>query len=53
MTLRSAGAIGLSAAALTVFSGATPAMAAPDCGAVPAGATLTVLGGTSCQLDFT
>jgi len=28
-------------------------MAAPDCGAVPAGATLTVLGGSTCQLDFT
>jgi hypothetical protein len=27
-------------------------MAAPDCGSVPAGATLTVLGATTCQLDF-
>lgn len=52
MTLRTAGAIGMSAVALTAFSAATPAVAAPDCGPVPAGATLTVLGGTTCELDF-
>ena len=53
MTLRTAGALGLTAAAAAAaLAGAAPATAAPDCGPVPAGATLTVLGGTTCQLDF-
>jgi LPXTG-motif cell wall-anchored protein len=52
MTLRTAGAIGLSAVALTAFSTAAPAAAVPDCGTAPAGGTLTVLGGTTCEVDF-
>lgn len=52
MTLRTLGAVGLSAAALAAISGATPAFAAPNCGVAPAGATLTVLSGTTCQIDF-
>lgn len=52
MKLRSMGAVGAGAIGLTMVSAASPAMAAPDCGAVPAGATLTVLPGDICQLDF-
>ena len=52
MKLRTIGAVGAGAIGLTVVSVASPAMAAPDCGAVPAGATLTILGGTTCQIDF-
>jgi hypothetical protein len=52
MTFRTAGVVGLTAAAAAALAGATPAVAAPDCGPVPAGATLTILGGTTCQLDF-
>jgi LPXTG-motif cell wall-anchored protein len=52
MKLRVLSAVGVSAAAIAAVSGATPAVAAPDCGPVPAGATLTVLGGTTCELDF-
>jgi len=52
MTLRTAGVLTFTAAAAAAFVGATPAAAAPDCGAVPVGATLTVLGGTTCQLEF-
>lgn len=52
MILRTAGAIGAGAVGLTMISAASPAMAAPDCGAVPAGATLTILPGNTCQLDF-
>lgn len=52
MTLRIIGAIGLSAAALTAISAAAPAVAAPDCGVVPMGATLTTPTATTCELDF-
>ena len=52
MMLRTAGAIGAGAVGLTMISAASPAMAAPACGTVPAGATLTIVGGTTCQLDF-
>lgn len=53
MTLRTAGAVGVGAIGLTLVSVASPAAAAPDCGPVPAGATLTVLNSTTCQLEFT
>lgn len=52
MTLRTAGAISMSAVALTAFSAAAPAAAAPDCGTAPVGGTLTVLNGTTCEVDF-
>lgn len=52
MTLRTVGAVSLSAVALAAISGATPAFAAADCGVAPVGATLTVLSPTTCELDF-
>ena len=52
MTLRTAGVFTLTGAAAAALVGAAPAAAAPDCGPVPAGATLTVLNGTTCELVF-
>lgn len=52
MKLRALSTVGVGAVGLTLVSAASPAVAAPDCGPVPAGATLTVLPGNTCQLDF-
>ena len=52
MTLRTAGVLTFTAAAAAALVGTAPAAAAPDCGPVPAGATLTVINGTTCELVF-